>query len=479
MREWTGQCDDNKCYEISEVSFGSGKKFKWKCSKGHEFSLSVHARTSQKQCCPICNHKSTSYTEQFIYWSLKQLYPNAESRCRVLKSTQNPQGIEFDIGIPDIPICIEYSPTVWHKEKQERDSYKKELCEKANVRLIQIIEDSYDELEHTISDNYICFKMDYNKQDEILVYIVGHILKSLGHSISEIDIELVKKNAFEYSRGKVEYEKSLEFNYPELAKEWHKTLNGNLEPSDITCGSNRKIYWQCTKCNYGFNGEWYKTINFRLNNMASCPCCGFNWSDGKNHSTCGSELAIHGINDLQSQYPELVKEWHPVLNGGYRPDTIRYCSSKKIFWQCQKCSYGIGGEWNREVSARVSSKTGCPSCGYNWSDGKTHKTSGSTVVIQGKNDLQSQFPELAKEWHPTLNKDLKPDDLKCASTKKIYWQCTKCSYGSNGEWATPLYRRTYSKTGCPNCGYNWYKAQQGLQQKYKGIYSYLNDHQTP
>ena len=76
-----------------------------------------------------------------------------------------------------------------------------ELCAKANVRFIQIVEDSYDELEHTTSDNYICFKMDENKKDEIFEVIVDHILKSLGHSISEVDLERVKQKAYESSKG--------------------------------------------------------------------------------------------------------------------------------------------------------------------------------------------------------------------------------------------------------------------------------------
>ena len=388
QQEWTGECEDGTHYKIEEITEGSIKKFKWKYRKGHEWFSTVQHRTYGRQC-PICSANGTSYPEQFIYWSLKQIYPNTENCCRVLKSPQNPHGIEFDIGIPDIPLCIEYSPTYWHNTREEQDGFKKEICEKANVRLIQIVDDSYDELEHSISDTYICFKMDQSKQDEMLVHIVDHILKSLGHSISEIDIELVKKNAWEYSRGKVEYEKSLEYLCPELVKEWHQTLNNGLKPADVTCGSSRKVYWQCQKCNYGSSGEWRATVH-----------------------------------------------------------------------------------------RRASQKSGCPKCGYNWSDGKIHTTS-STIITKGVNDIQSQFPELAKEWHPTLNKDLKPDKIKCGSGTKVYWQCQKCNYGSTGEWYIAIAPRTSNKSGCPQCGHNWYKAQQGLPQKYKGKYSYLNDQENP
>ena len=201
ISEWTGLCEDDKHYKIDEVARGSHKKFKWQCSKGHEWLAKINDRTKDKTGCPYCSTRGTSYPEQFIYHSLKQIYPSAENRCKVLKSQQNPQGIEFDIGVPEIPLCIEYSSTYWHEGREERDQYKKDLCKQCGIRLIQIIDDSYNELEHITSDDYICFKMNYSQQDEILEVIVDYILNSLGHSISEIDIERVKQEAYESSKG--------------------------------------------------------------------------------------------------------------------------------------------------------------------------------------------------------------------------------------------------------------------------------------
>lgn len=201
VKEWTGECIDGEHYEMNEVARASRKKFKWICSEGHEWYAKVNNRTLCKSGCPYCNNQGTSYPEQFVYHSLKQIYPNTQNRCRVLKSQENPKDIEFDIAIPDIPLCIEYSPTYWHEGREERDQYKKDLCKQCGIRLIQIIEDSYDELPLKMESDYICFKMNYSQQDEILELIVDHILNSLGHSISEIDIERVKQEAYESSKG--------------------------------------------------------------------------------------------------------------------------------------------------------------------------------------------------------------------------------------------------------------------------------------
>ena len=58
----------------------------------------------------------------------------------------------------------------------------------------------------------------------------------------------------------------------------------------------------------------------------------------------------------------------------------------------------------------------------------------------------SSYPHLVKEWHPTKNKDLKPEDFTPRSGKKVWWQCPKGEYH---EWKATIHDR--SKGGCPFC----------------------------
>ena len=60
ISEWTGICEDGTHSNIDQVSFGSGKKFNWRCSKGHEWYATVHSRTSQKHGCPYCYNTNRS-----------------------------------------------------------------------------------------------------------------------------------------------------------------------------------------------------------------------------------------------------------------------------------------------------------------------------------------------------------------------------------------------------------------------------------
>lgn len=68
---------------------------------------------------------------------------------------------------------------------------------------------------------------------------------------------------------------------------------------------------------------------------------------------------------------------------------------------------------------------------------------------QNTNILAIKNPELAKEWHPTKNGDLKPTDVTYSSIKKVWWKC-KCGCS----WLASIYTRATGYGNCPNCKKN-------------------------
>ena len=42
-------------------------------------------------------------------------------------------------------------------------------------------------------------------------------------------------------------ENDLEALYPDLAAQWDEAKNGALHPSNVTAGSNRRVWWRCEK----------------------------------------------------------------------------------------------------------------------------------------------------------------------------------------------------------------------------------------
>ena len=109
-----------------------------------------------------------------------------------------------------------------------------------------------------------------------------------------------------------------------------------------------------------------------------------------------------------SSYPELVKEWHPTKNDDLTPSNFTHGSMKKVWWKCHK-----GHEWSAMISNRTKKirPRGCPEC--------------AGTKTGEDNNLLVLFPDVAKEWHPTKNKDLTPSDFTRGSKEKVWWLCPK------------------------------------------------------
>lgn len=192
---------------------------------------------------------------------------------------------------------------------------------------------------------------------------------------------------------------------PKLAKEWHPTKNKNLTPADVTAKSGEKVWWQCE------NGhEWLAVVKDRVYG-SSCPFC----NAGK----------LCDLNRLSIVKPELAKEWHPTKNGKLTPDDVTFRSGKKVWWQCSK-----GHGWRTTITHR-NRGSGCPYC--------------TNRIFCKDNSLRTLYPELSKEWHPTKNAPMTPDNIKSCLVKNIWWIC------KNGHvWKGAL---TSRKAGniCPQC----------------------------
>ena len=201
--------------------------------------------------------------------------------------------------------------------------------------------------------------------------------------------------------------------HPEIAKEWHPTKNGILQPNDIKAGSPKRVWWKCNTCSY----EWKTSPHHRVYTNSECPAC-------------AKKAVVMGINDLSTLYPEIAKEWHPIKNSTHAPKNISLGSHKKIWWQCQKCNH----EWKISVRQRIKTKSGCPKC------------SGKLLVL-GTNDLATTHPEIANEWDYEKNYPLTPKEVKANSKKKVWWKCIN----RNHTWQTVIRERAIVGKGCPKC----------------------------
>ena len=131
-------------------------------------------------------------------------------------------------------------------------------------------------------------------------------------------------------------------------------------------------------------------------------------------------------NSLFFSNPEITGEWHYAKNGVLKPEHFVPNSHRKVWWKCQK-----GHEWQASIANRNKGR-GCPYC-----SGKK--------VLPGYNDLQTVNPALAKEWNYEKNAGVRPIDVTPNSNKKAWWIC------SNGhEWEAKINNRN-NGNGCPLC----------------------------
>lgn len=110
---------------------------------------------------------------------------------------------------------------------------------------------------------------------------------------------------------------------------------------------------------------------------------------------------VKGQNDLLSQYPACINEWDFNKNHPLSPDAVVAGSSKKVWWICCK-----GHSYEQSINLHVGRGYGCPYCSHR-------------KVLTGYNDLETLFPDIATEWHPYKNAELKPSSITAYSKKKV------------------------------------------------------------
>lgn len=269
--------------------------------------------------------------------------------------------------------------------------------------------------------------------------------------------------------------------FPEIAAEWHATRNGDLNPSNVAYGTHKKVWWTC-----GNGHEFDTKVSSRTGRGTGCPVCS------------GNEV-LSGFNDLASKFPTIAREWHPTLNGSLLPSSVSFGSPAKRWWSCPDFEHAYETSPSKKTGP---SKASCPYCsnqmllpGFNdlatvkpklaaqWDYDKNYPLTPSgiapttkqpiwwmcpnglhsswlskrrssadcpvclnQVLLTGFNDVASKNPELAAQWHPTLNGEKIPELTLAGGRQKIWWLCDEGHH-----WEAGIYTRV--KNGCPFCGF--------------------------
>ncbi len=447
----------------------SNKKVWWICGRGHEWQARIQDRT-RGTGCPYCT-RQTSQLEVRIYSELKSILGNVVCRRKF-------DGTEIDVYIPGENIAIEVDGTYWHRRRYRIERKKQLQLRKRGIRLVRLREKPLRKLGK--ADVLFATREDHSR-------IVARLMNSLLGLVSSPHRPLLKgyvekgqlQNANEYHQLLAclpgpPPEESLAVLYPKVAAEWSYERNTPLSPEQFAVRSNRKVWWRCKK-----GHEWTAVIHTRTKGIG-CPYCSGRlatsetslltkrpdlareWHPARNarlqpnevtpfsHKRvwwlCGSGHEWQAIianrasanecpycsgrrassqQNLARSYPNLALQWHPDRNRKLRPESITPGSGRKVWWRCHR-----GHEWRAAIYTRTAGR-GCPYCA-----GKLPTPEENLVTI---------FPNLAREWHPTKNRKLRPTDVRPRSARKVWWLCKK-----GHEWKATVNNRSFGK-GCPVC----------------------------
>lgn len=190
--------------------------------------------------------------------------------------------------------------------------------------------------------------------------------------------------------------------------QWDLQRNLPLSPEQISYGSKRKVWWRCEK-----GHSWQAAVHTRTGSGTGCP-------------VCSGKVPLAGETDLATLYPDLVHQWHPTKNSALTPEQVLPGSHRLAWWICEK-----GHEWQAQIKSRVAG-CGCPVC-------------ANRQIHPQENDLSTQYPQLAAQWHPIKNGPLTPNHVAPGSIRKVWWLCER-----GHEWQASIASRV-SGCGCPVC----------------------------
>jgi len=312
------------------VTPSSEKKVWWICNKGHEWKAIIGNRHRLGVGCPYCSGNSVNIDN-----CLQTVNPILSKEWHPIKNgVLTPRNITPGSGREVWWICKyghEWKTSVNDRNHGSGCPYcaKQLVCED---NCLQTINPALAKEWHPTKNGKLTPRdVTANSGKRVLW------LCKKGHEWEAVIATRNKGRGCPYCcNQKIGIDNNLATINPALAKEWHPTKNGNLAPSGVAPGSDKKYWWIC-KCGHA----WEARIDNRRH--------------GKGCPYCAGQKVCHD-NCLASLNPELAKEWHSTKNGVLTPRDVIAGSSKKAWWICKK-----GHEWEAVIANR-NKGIGCPKC---------------------------------------------------------------------------------------------------------------------
>lgn len=345
----------------------SMKKVWWQCERGHEWQASVSNRYQGRGCSQCSSELRSSFPEQAIIFYLSKIF-EVESRTKHNGWEVDVFIPNYNIGIEYDGIAFHNRKYLFDRENRKNQAFQKigldlirikESYDAENVdgqTIFFIVDHSYKDFPMALQKLFHLLEQKTKKEINLEVNIEKdraeilsqYVLIEKKNNFSEKYPEIIhlwnnkrnmnlKPNAvLSMSNKKVwwicrkghEWEETIinvakgnrcpycsnhqvltgfndfQTKHPYLSKEWNYNKNDDLKPSNVTSGSNRKVWWICK------NGhEWRATVARRVK-QPECPFCSGTHKDiplkekqwNKNYEQAKAYYLQHNNLDVKAKY---------------------------------------------------------------------------------------------------------------------------------------------------------------------------------
>lgn len=454
-QEWTGIVDTGEIVKPEDVSYGSIKRLKWKCSKGHEWFTTINNRTSNMHGCPYCNGKRISDIGSLKDWCLM----NGEFGKQIISewTGELKTGEHIDID------KIKYASV---KKIKWRCKNNHEWFAGPNSRTIRRTGCPYCSGLYASEDNSLknwCLSngsfgqrliLEWTGENEEganinisdVAYASNKRLKwrcSEGHEwVTAVKARTSRKTGCPYCSGKTAHSSGTLAEWclrhgtygNELQKQWvGQTETGKpIDMTQVSYGSSIRVKWRCSN-----NHEWVVAIHGRTHKETECPYCYNSRYTGTSNRRI--EYSLGNWCDDNGEYGKQVREqWVGKLDTGKEIgiNSIAYRSNMQVQWECSK-----GHKWIATINRRTRLRQGCPYC----KGSRASETNNLKTWCLANGTFGQQ---LMSEWTGEVGdkKNICMDNVTKASSKRAKWRCAK-----GHEWFSTISNRTNKKSSCPYC----------------------------
>ncbi|ROR38144.1 putative zinc ribbon protein [Kitasatospora cineracea] len=202
---------------------------------------------------------------------------------------------------------------------------------------------------------------------------------------------------------------------------WHHEANGTAQWETATVTAVREVAWRCPDCGLRFTARVSHMLHAR-----QCPAC-----EPRHRAERDATLERLRITPV-AELPELLEAWADDED----PRTVFVAGDGGL--RRFRCPRGHH-PW---VSPLRYLHSGCPSC-------RSLKTSADRQEAEAASGVPFRLsPEIAAQWHPTLNGRLSLAKISHGSRRTVWWQDPGCGHA----WQdTPAERQKGQRLRCPVC----------------------------